>query len=121
MAGRSRRSAHQHSPTSDEERYVDLVGPNALLFATGVGLHAFGLLVSKTLFKIVCSVCGHSIRRHALENIMKSRDRNGAENNLHKVKIKTEKRLQKLMRDPTLEGRDETKVGRIPEKFASVD
>jgi hypothetical protein len=52
---------------------------------------------------------------------MKSRTKNGAENNLHKVKDKTEKRLQKLMRDPTLEGKDENKVGRIPEKFTSVD
>ena len=52
---------------------------------------------------------------------MKSRIKNGAENNLHKVKAKPEKRLKKLMKDPTLEGRDENKVGRIPEKFTSVD
>jgi len=52
---------------------------------------------------------------------MKSRTKNGAENNLDKVKDKTEKRLQKLMRDPTLEGKDENKVGRIPEKFTSGD
>jgi hypothetical protein len=97
------------------------VGLNALLFATGVALHAFGSFVSQMLFKIVFSVCGHSIRAHAVENIMKSETKNRAENDLHKVKDKTEKRLQKLMKDPTLEGKDENKVGRIPEKFASVD
>lgn len=97
------------------------MGSNGLLFATGVALHAFGPFVLQILFKIVFSACGHSIREHAVENIMKSRTKNGAENNLHKVKDKTEKRLQKLMRDPTLEGKDENKVGRIPEKFASVD
>ena len=52
---------------------------------------------------------------------MKSRTKNEAENNLHKVKDKTEKPLQKRMKDPTLEGKDENKVGRIPEKYASVD
>jgi hypothetical protein len=52
---------------------------------------------------------------------MKSSTKNGAENNLHKVKDKTEKRLLKPMKDPTLEGKDQNKVGRIPEKFASVD
>lgn len=55
-----------------------------------------------------------------LENIMKSRNKNESENDLHKVKDKTEKPLQKRMKDPTLEGKDENKVGRIPEKFASV-
>jgi hypothetical protein len=71
--------------------------------------------------QIVLSVCGHSIRAHAVEYIMISRTKNGAGNNLRKVKVKTGKRLQKLMKDPTLEGRDENKVGRIPEKFAPVD
>ncbi len=52
---------------------------------------------------------------------MKSRTKKGAENSLHKVKDKAEKRLQKRMRDPTLEGKDENKVGRIPERFDSVD
>lgn len=52
---------------------------------------------------------------------MKSITKNGAQNELHKVKDKTEKRLQKPMRDPTLEGRNENKVGRIPERLASVD
>ena len=56
-----------------------------------------------------------------MENVMKSIAKNGARNELHKVKDKTEKRLQQPMRDPTLEGRDENKVGRIPEKLASVD
>jgi hypothetical protein len=52
---------------------------------------------------------------------MKSRTKNEIEKKLHKVKDKTEKRMQKPMRDPTLEGRDENKVGRIPEKFVSVE
>jgi len=52
---------------------------------------------------------------------MKSRTKNEAENNPHKVKYKPEKRLRKPMKDPTLEGKDENKVGRIPEKFASLD
>jgi hypothetical protein len=77
--------------------------------------------VLQILFKIVFWICGHSIRAHAVEKIMKSRTKNGAENNLHKVKDKPDKRLQKPMKDPTLEGRDENKVGRIPEKSASVD
>ena len=56
-----------------------------------------------------------------LENVMKSSTKNGAKNNLHKVKEKPEKRWQKLMKDPTLEGKDENKVGRIPEKVVYVD
>jgi len=47
---------------------------------------------------------------------MKSRIKNRARNTLQKVRDKTEKRLQELMKDPTLEGKDENKVGRIPEK-----
>jgi hypothetical protein len=61
------------------------------------------------------------MRAHALENIMKSKNKNGAENNPHIVKDKTEKRPHKVIMDPTLEGRDENKVGRIPEKCAPVD
>jgi hypothetical protein len=52
---------------------------------------------------------------------MKSRTKNEAVNNLHKVKDRAAKRLRKPMRDPTLEGKDENRVGRIPEKFASGD
>jgi len=52
---------------------------------------------------------------------MKSRTKKGAENSLHKVKDKTQKRSQKRMKDPTLEGKDENKVGRIPERFNSDD
>ncbi len=47
---------------------------------------------------------------------MKSRTKSGAADRSRKVKVKTEKRMQKRMRDPTLEGKDENKVGRIPEK-----
>jgi hypothetical protein len=61
------------------------------------------------------------IGAHAVENVMKLKTPNTAKSNLHKVEEKAEKRLQKPLKDPTLEGRDENKVGRIPEKFASVD
>jgi len=82
-----------------------------------VARHPFDSLV----FNIMFLACGHSIRAHALENVMKSRTKNGARNKLHKVRDKTEKRLQKPMKDPTLEGKDENKVGRIPEKFTSLE
>lgn len=52
---------------------------------------------------------------------MKSRTKKGAENTLRKVKGKTEKRLHKRMKDPTLEGKDVNKVGRVPERLDSVD
>lgn len=51
---------------------------------------------------------------------MKSKTKKGAENSLHKVKGRTERRSHKRMKDPTLEGRDENKVGRIPERFDSL-
>ncbi|MBN1569233.1 MAG: hypothetical protein JXA73_15395 [Acidobacteria bacterium] len=38
-----------------------------------------------------------------------------------KNKRKTKKRLGKPLKDPTLEGRDGNKVGRIQEKIGSVD
>ena len=37
------------------------------------------------------------------------------------VKGKTKKRLGKLMKDPTLEGKDINKVGRVQEKIGPVD
>jgi hypothetical protein len=52
---------------------------------------------------------------------MKSRTKNGAETKPHKGKDRTEKQLPNLMKDPTLEGKDEHKVGRIPDKCASLD
>jgi len=36
-------------------------------------------------------------------------------------KHKRKERLGKPLRDPTLEGKDENKVGRVQEKFGSVD
>ena len=48
------------------------------------------------------------------EIIMQSRTK-------HRVKSKTKKRVIKPMKDPTLEGRDENKVGRVQEKFGAVD
>jgi hypothetical protein len=76
--------------------------------------------LQQILFKIVLSLRSHSITQPN-ENIMKSRTNNGVENRLRKVKDEAKKRLQKPMRDPTLEGRDENRVGRIPEKFAAVE
>jgi hypothetical protein len=38
-----------------------------------------------------------------------------------KIKRKTKERLGKPLKDPTLEGKDENKVGRIQEKFSTVD
>ena len=35
------------------------------------------------------------------------------------IKGKTGKRLGKLMKDPTLEGKDENKVGRVQEKIGT--
>ncbi len=37
------------------------------------------------------------------------------------VKGRTKKRLGKLMKDPTLEGKDKNKIGRVQEKIGSVD
>jgi CRP/FNR family transcriptional regulator, cyclic AMP receptor protein len=50
----------------------------------------------------------------AKESIMKSRAKG-------EVKSRTKERLTKPMADPTLEGKDESKVGRIQEKILSVD
>jgi CRP/FNR family transcriptional regulator, cyclic AMP receptor protein len=48
-----------------------------------------------------------------------------AEKNTMKIKVKdglkTKERMRKPMTDPTLEGKDETKVGRVPEKIGPVD
>jgi hypothetical protein len=38
-----------------------------------------------------------------------------------KIKRKPKERLGKSMKDPTLEGKDENKVGRVQEKISSVD
>jgi CRP-like cAMP-binding protein len=39
----------------------------------------------------------------------------------YEAKGKTNKRLGKLMKDPTLEGKDENKIGRVQEKIGTVD
>ena len=53
---------------------------------------------------------------------MKSRTKKDeVDGNFHEVKGKTEKRLRKPMKDPTLEGKDENKVGRVQEKIGPVD
>jgi uncharacterized protein YjbJ (UPF0337 family) len=59
-----------------------------------------------------------------VENVMKSRtkdEKDKVDGNFHEVKGKTEKRLRKLMKDPTLEGKDENKVGRVQEKIGPAD
>ena len=48
------------------------------------------------------------------ESIMQSRTKDG-------IKGKTKERLGKPMNDPTLEGKDENKVGRVQEKIGPVD
>jgi hypothetical protein len=103
--------------TSSEERYVNLI--DCAFSAVFVGWWGLGLL---PLARVALSIepRWEHVPLSLVENIMKSRTKKGAENSLHEVKDKTEKRPQKRMRDPTLEGRDENKVGRIPEKFDSV-
>jgi hypothetical protein len=46
---------------------------------------------------------------------MKASTNNAAKGKFHEVK--REKRLRKLMNDPTLEGKDENKVGRVQRKI----
>jgi CRP/FNR family transcriptional regulator, cyclic AMP receptor protein len=55
-----------------------------------------------------------SVRMEAKEIIMKSRNKD-------EVKSRTRRRLPKPMADPTLEGKDEGKVGRVQEKISAVD
>jgi hypothetical protein len=47
---------------------------------------------------------------------MKSRIKKGARIAFQEVRDKTERQSQEPMKDPTLEGIEENKVGRIPEK-----
>jgi hypothetical protein len=47
---------------------------------------------------------------------MKSRIKKGARTTLQVMRDKTERQLKEPMKDPTLEGKDENTVGRIPEK-----
>jgi uncharacterized protein YjbJ (UPF0337 family) len=48
---------------------------------------------------------------------MKSSTKNEVKGKFYEVKGKTKQRRVKLMNDPTLEGKDENKVGRIQERF----
>ena len=79
------------------------------LFAIGVARHLFGSLV-------LISWLWPEVTPLETENIMKSRIKKGARTTLQVVRDKTERQLQEPMKDPTLEGKDENKVGRIPEK-----
>jgi uncharacterized protein YjbJ (UPF0337 family) len=51
---------------------------------------------------------------------MKTRTNNG-KGKFHEVEGKTNERSRKLTNDPTLEGRDENKVGRIQRKIRPAD
>jgi hypothetical protein len=48
---------------------------------------------------------------------MKASTDNGAKGKFQQVKRETNERLRKLMNDPTLEGKDENKVGRVQRKI----
>ena len=48
---------------------------------------------------------------------MKASTNNGAKGKFHEVKREPKERLRKLMNDPTLEGKDENKVGRIERRI----
>ena len=77
--------------------------------------------VFQILFEILFSVWV-TLFEHTVENVMKSRTKKDeVDGNFHEVKGKTEKRLRKPMKDPTLEGKDENKVGRVQEKIGPVD
>jgi hypothetical protein len=46
---------------------------------------------------------------------------NGAKGKFREVKRETNERLRKLMNDPTLEGKDENKVGRVQRKIGGAE
>ena len=48
---------------------------------------------------------------------MKAGTNNGSKGKFHQVKRDTNERLRNLMNDPTLEGKDENKVGRVQRKI----
>ena len=48
---------------------------------------------------------------------MKASTDNGAKGKFQQVKRETNEWLRKLMNDPTLEGKDENKVGRVQRKI----
>ena len=52
---------------------------------------------------------------------MKSSAGNEVKGKFHEVKGKTKEGLEKLMNDPTLEGKDENKVGRFQRKTRQAD
>jgi|HubBroStandDraft_1064217.scaffolds.fasta_scaffold126010_2 hypothetical protein len=52
---------------------------------------------------------------------MKSSAEVAVKGKLHEVKRKTKEELGKLINDPTLEGKDENKVGRVQRKARQAD
>jgi uncharacterized protein YjbJ (UPF0337 family) len=52
---------------------------------------------------------------------MKSSPKSSVNAKIHKVKVKPKEEQGKLMNDPTLEGKDENKVGRIQRKTCQSD
>jgi uncharacterized protein YjbJ (UPF0337 family) len=54
------------------------------------------------------------------EKNMKSSTEDKVKSKFHQMKDKTKKELGKLMNDPTLEGKDENKVGRVQRKTSQA-
>jgi uncharacterized protein YjbJ (UPF0337 family) len=54
-------------------------------------------------------------------NTLKATTNNGAKGKFRKSKGQTSERFRKLTSDPTLEGRDENKVGRIERKIGQAE
>jgi len=52
---------------------------------------------------------------------MKAGTDNGSKGKFHQVKRETNERLRNLMNDPTLEGKDENKVGRVQRKIGRAE
>ena len=52
---------------------------------------------------------------------MKAGTNDEAKDQFHEVKGETDERFRKVMDDPTLEGKDENKVGRVQRKIGVVN
>jgi CRP/FNR family cyclic AMP-dependent transcriptional regulator len=113
---RSPRRAGLHCATEDSpDRHAPCCGHVGESECHGSGVEVLAILNGTDRREPItqaASFTAHRIRTE--ENIMKS----GTED---EAKGKTKKRLGKLRRDPTLEGNDEDKVGRVQEKIGSVD
>ena len=52
---------------------------------------------------------------------MKSSTNGEVKGKFHEVKVETNEKVRKLTDDPTLEGRDENKVGRVQRKIGRAE